>query len=396
MTVTTPPRPRKICVVTGSRAEYGILSRLMKEIDAHPDAELQVVATNMHLSPEFGLTYREIEADGFRIDRKVEMLLSTDTATGIVKSMGVGMIGFADTFRELAPDIIVILGDRYEMLAVASAAAVMGIPIAHLHGGEITEGAIDDNLRHAITKLSYLHFTSTEEYRRRVIQMGEAPERVFCTGALGVDNILNEPILSLPELEEQLGFRLGEDYIVATYHPVTREPGMAETHIKALLSALETVTDRFRILFTLPNSDADGRAISAAINEWCALRPDKAIAVKSLGRKRFYTAMRHASAMIGNSSSGLIEAPSFRIPTLNIGDRQKGRARGNTIVDCAPDRQSIIEGLRQTLSPAFLAQTRADALNPYHHPDTLRSILTPILRTPLAPHPPKPFHNLPS
>ena len=223
---------RKICIVTGTRAEYGILSRLMKSLNEDSSVELQIIATNMHLSPEFGLTVREIEEDGLRVDRKVEMLLSSDTAVGTVKSMGLASIGLADAYAELDPDLIVILGDRYEMLAAVSAALIFGIPVAHLHGGEITEGAYDDALRHAITKLSFLHFTSTEEYRDNVIQMGETPDRVFWVGALGADNIGSGEIMSLTELEESLGFNLGDDFMLVTFHPVTKEPGQAESQTK--------------------------------------------------------------------------------------------------------------------------------------------------------------------
>ncbi|MDE6716466.1 MAG: UDP-N-acetylglucosamine 2-epimerase (hydrolyzing), partial [Muribaculaceae bacterium] len=274
---------RKICVVTGTRAEYGILSGLMKELQANANVCLQIIATNMHLSPEFGLTYQEIEADGFVIDKKIEMLLSSDTQVGTVKSMGVALISLADALSELNPDLILILGDRYEMLSVASAATVMGIPIVHLHGGEITEGAYDDNIRHAITKLSYLHFTSTKEYRNNVIQMGESPDRVFWVGALGVDNILQEKILSRKELSESLGIDLSEDFVVVTYHPVTKEPGKAESQINALLSSLEDIVNDYKIVFTLPNSDSDGRIIASMIRGWVEAHKDRAYAFPSLG-----------------------------------------------------------------------------------------------------------------
>lgn len=259
---------RKICIVTGTRAEYGILSHLVKSLLDDPRVELQIIATNMHLSPEFGLTYREIEADGFKIDKKVEMLLSSDTHVGTVKSMGLASIGFADAFAELSPDLIVILGDRFEMLAAASAAMIFGIPVAHLHGGEITEGAYDDSIRHAITKLSYLHLTSTEEYRKRVIQMGECPERVFWVGAPGVDNIMNEKLLSVESLGTYLNFDLGERYLVVTFHPVTKEPHEAVSQTEALLDCLIPYLDTHKVLFTLPNSDTGGRIVSSIIRDW--------------------------------------------------------------------------------------------------------------------------------
>ncbi|MBD5233362.1 MAG: UDP-N-acetylglucosamine 2-epimerase (hydrolyzing) [Bacteroidales bacterium] len=371
---------RKICILTGTRAEYGILSSLMKELKNHPDVTLQIIAMNMHLSPEYGLTYKEIEADGFVIDKKVEMLLSSDTAVGTVKSMGLALIGLSDALSELSPDIVVILGDRYEMLAAASAASILGIPIAHLHGGEITEGAYDDFIRHAISKMAYLHFTSTEEYRKRVIQMGESPERVFYVGALGVDNIKKETLLSLSELEESLGRSLGDKFLIVTYHPVTMEAGNASEQIAAMLSALDTVLNNYKLLITLPNSDADGRLIAAAIKEWATDKEDKVIVVQSLGRKRFYTAMKYSTAIIGNSSSGIIEAPTFGIPTLNVGNRQKGRAQGNTIINCTPDRNSILEGLGTVLSKDFIDFVGKQGNNPYYRPDTLRDIVN-ILTT---------------
>lgn len=387
---------RKICVATGTRAEYGIMSRLIKSLKDDDRVDLQVVATNMHLSPEFGMTVREIEADGIRVDRKVEMLLSSDTPTGTVKSMGLAMIGFADAFAGLDPDLVVILGDRSEMLAVASAAAVFGIPIAHLHGGEITEGAYDDCIRHAISKMSYLHFASTEEYRRRIIQMGESPDRVFNVGALGVDNILSEEIMPLSELEGSLGFPLGDRYLLVTYHPVTREPGQACGQIDSLLEALESVKDDYKILFTLPNSDTDGRVIASRIREWAVQYGDRVKAVQSLGHKRYYSALKHASALVGNSSSGIIEAPSFRVPTLNIGNRQKGRVRGNTVVDCGVATDDIKAGLQRVLNPDFLEYVKSNGINPYYQPDTLQAIKSKLVEAPVARHSAKPFYNLPT
>ena len=386
---------RKICVVTGTRAEYGILSRLIKSLNEDSSVELQIIATNMHLSPEFGMTVREIEEDGLRVDRKVEMLLSSDTAVGTVKSMGLASIGLADAYAELDPDLIVILGDRYEMLAVASAALIFGIPVAHLHGGEITEGAYDDAIRHAITKLSFLHFTSTEEYRDNVIQMGESPDRVFWVGALGADNIGSGEIMSLTELEESLGFNLGIDFLLVTFHPVTKEPGQAESQTKALLDSLEEVIDRHKVLFTLPNSDTDGRIIGRMVHDWVQAHPDKAIAVTSLGRRRYYSALEHCKAVIGNSSSGLCEAPSFRKPTLNIGIRQQGRAQGNTIVNCDSTRESITEGLRKVLSDNFAGYVSLYGVNPYVKQDTLETIKSVLKDFPLPRHAVKHFYKIP-
>lgn len=384
---------RKICFVTGTRAEYGILSRLMLSLKDDEAVHLQIIATNMHLSPEFGLTVREIEEDGLKVDRKVEMLLSSDTSVGTVKSMGLASIGLADAYAELKPDLILILGDRYEMLAAASAALIFGIPVAHLHGGEITEGAYDDAIRHAITKLSYLHFTSTEEYRQNVIQMGESPERVFWVGALGADNIGNDDMMTLKELEGSLDFKLGKDFLLVTFHPVTKEPGQAEAQTQALLDALEKVSDSHNILFTLPNSDTDGRIIAKMVRSWAQGHSDKAVAVTSLGRRRYYSALKHCKAVIGNSSSGLCEAPSFRKPTLNIGIRQQGRAQGNTIVNCNATLQSIIEGLNKVLSKEFMDFVLKEGLNPYVKPDTLSAIKSVLKEYPLEKHPLKHFHK---
>jgi len=385
---------RKICVVTGTRAEYGIMSLLMKSLQDDPKAELQILATNMHLSPEFGLTYKEIEADGFKIDKKIEMLLSSDTHTGTVKSMGLATIGFADAYDELKPDMIVILGDRYEMLAAASAALIFGVPVAHLYGGEITEGAYDDAIRHAITKLSYLHLTSTEEYRHRVIQMGESPERVHWVGSLGADNISKETLLSLHELEDSIGHDLGDGFILATYHPVTKEPGQAEIQVKALLDALEGHLAEHNVLFTLPNSDTDGRIIAKMIEDWAAEHKEQVAVVASLGRKRYYSALASCATVVGNSSSGLVEVPTFKKPTLNIGNRQKGRAQGNTVVNCAADKDSISEGLKKVLSPEFAENVSQNGYNPYSKEGTLQEIHRILVETKIPENAIKQFHDI--
>ena len=374
---------RKICVVTGTRAEYGIMSRLMQTLKDDEHVELQIIATNMHLSPEFGMTVNEIENDGFVVNRKVEMLLSSDTAVGTVKSMGVASIGFADAYQELNPDLIIILGDRYEMLAAASAALIFGIPIAHLHGGEITEGAYDDSIRHAITKLSFLHFTSTEEYRKRVIQMGESPDRVFWTGALGVENIKNETLLTKKELESSLGHTLDRPFLIVTFHPVTSEHGTAIIQTESLLKALQEKINHYQIIFTLPNSDTDGRVISRMIKEWSVGKEDRVIIVPSLGRKRYYSALKYCDAIIGNSSSGLIEAPSFKKPTLNIGRRQQGRAQGNTVINCNADYLSIKDSLDIVLSEEFKNYVKDAGVNPYHKTGTQNLIHKILIQTPL-------------
>ena len=384
---------RKICVFTGTRAEYGIMSRLFRLIADDPELQLQIVATNMHLSPEFGLTYKEIEADGFHIDKKVEMLLSSDTSNGILKSMGLAIIGFADALEDLQPDLAIILGDRYEMLAAAEACLIYKVPVAHLYGGEITEGAYDDAIRHCITKLSHLHFTSTEEYRNRVIQMGEAPERVFYVGALGVNNIRNEEIMTLAELEDSLQFKLSEKFLLITFHPVTMETSTAAEQCNDLLLALEEINEDYHLLFTLPNSDTDGRVIIQKINDYVAKHTDRALAITSLGKKRYYSALKYATAVVGNSSSGLVEAPSFNIPTLNIGNRQLGRTRAETVVDVPATLEGIREGLRMVLSPKFIEKIK-DAVNPYEKVNTIENIFNIIKTYPLEGLIQKTFYNL--
>ncbi|MDE6531940.1 MAG: UDP-N-acetylglucosamine 2-epimerase (hydrolyzing) [Muribaculaceae bacterium] len=375
---------RKICFITGTRADYGIMAPLMRAVKDSGMADLSVIATNMHLSPDYGMTVDEITADGFSIDARVESLLAADSPSATVKSMGLTQIGLADAFARINPELVVILGDRYEMLAAASAALIFRIPVAHLYGGETTEGAYDDSIRHAITKLSWLHFTSTEFYAKRIIQMGEDPARVKWVGALGVENISNEDFMSLEELEESIGFRLGEKFLVATFHPATASPGEERQQTIALLDALEdALTNGFRILFTMPNSDTGGKTVAALIKTWAASHPGDVAAVESLGRRRYFSALRHASAVVGNSSSGLIEAPSFGIPTLNIGDRQKGRARGASVLDVAADVSEIRDGLATILSDSFREKASV-ASNPYAKPGTINAILDSLLYAPLS------------
>ena len=380
---------RKICVITGSRAEYGLLSGLMKAIKEDESLKLQVIATNMHLSPEFGLTYKEIERDGFFINKKVEMLLSSDTANATTKSVGFATIGFADAFEDLKPDMIVVLGDRFEILAAVSAALFFKIPVAHLHGGEITEGAYDDCIRHAITKMSHLHFTSTEEYRQRVIQLGENPKRVFNVGAPGIENIKKVPLMIKEELESTLdGFTLNDKTLLITYHPVTLENSTAEEQIHNLLSALDEYSD-IKIIFTLPNSDTDGRVIIRLINEYVSKHPGKAIAYPSLGLKRYLSALQFVKAVVGNSSSGIIEVPSFGIPTLNIGDRQKGRIAADSVINCGTSKKDILEGLDKVLNSGHI-----EIHNPYEGKNTTADILHVLKTYPLEGLIQKTFYNL--
>jgi GDP/UDP-N,N'-diacetylbacillosamine 2-epimerase (hydrolysing) len=339
-------------VVTGTRAEYGLLYWLMKEIENDPKLELQLIVTGMHLSPEFGLTYKLIEQDGFKINEKVEMILSSDSPVGIGKSMGLGLIGFTEALQRLSPDITVMLGDRYEILVAAQAALVLNIPIAHLAGGEITEGALDNAMRHAITKLSHLHFVSAEEYRRRVIQMGEMPDKVFNYGTIGLDNIRRLKLMTRHELERSMSFGFGSLNFLVTYHPVTMQDGENEQHISELLLSLERYPQA-KIIFTLPNSDAGGRLITQRIHEYVQRNSEQAVAFISMGQIRYLSALREVDVVIGNSSSGVIEAPYFKTPTVNIGIRQQGRLKADSIIDCSDQRDSIVSAIDRALSVPF-------------------------------------------
>jgi UDP-hydrolysing UDP-N-acetyl-D-glucosamine 2-epimerase len=343
---------RKICVVTGTRAEYGLLYWLMKEIQDDPDLELQLVVTGMHLSPEFGLTYRTIEQDGFPIHEKVEMLLSSDTPVGIATSIGLGTIGFANAFERLKPDILVLLGDRFEILAAAQAAMVARIPIAHLHGGETTEGVIDESIRHAVTKMSHLHFVSTEVYRRRVIQLGEDPARVITVGAIGLDNIRKMTFLDREELEKSIGFSLGKQAFLITFHPVTLEKQGPKKAMTELLHALEYFPDA-KLIFTKPNADTDGRIISQMIDDFVHKDPKRAICFTSMGQLLYLSAIKHVDVVIGNSSSGILEVPYFKKPTVNIGARQRGRIKPSSVINCDETAESISQAIQTALSPHF-------------------------------------------
>ncbi len=354
---------RKICVFTGTRAEYGLLKPLMEEIKKDKELELQIVASGMHLSPEFGLTYREIEKDGFKIDEKIEMLLSSDTPVGVSKSIGLGIIGYTDALNRLKPDITVVLGDRFEALAFAIASYMHRIPIAHLYGGEATFGLIDEGIRHSITKFSYLHFTSTEEYRKRVIQLGEHPERVFYVGALGIDNIKKLKLLTKKQLEKRLGRKLKEKNLLITFHPVTLEEGSSEYQFKELLRVLNEL-DNTLLIFTKANADTEGRKINYLIDEFIANHPDKAIAFTNMGQLLYLSTMKYVDAVVGNSSSGIIEAPSFKIGTINIGDRQKGRIKAKSIIDCDPEYKSIKKAIYQLYSDEFQKKLKK-VKNPY-------------------------------
>lgn len=367
---------KKVCVITGTRAEYGLLKPLVQKINNDNSLELQLVVTGMHLSSEFGLTYQEIEQDGFEITERNEMLLSSDTPNGITKSVGLGTIGFADIFTRIVPDMVVILGDRYEALAAATAAMIHRIPIAHIHGGELTEGLIDESIRHAITKMSVLHFTSTEKYRNRVIQLGEQPDRVFYVGALGVENIKTRILMSKEQLEESLHFRLDKPYIMVTFHPVTLEDGTAQEQFENLLSALDSI-EGYRIIFTKANSDTDGRIINSKIDAYVGKNKGKADAFTSLGMVRYLSAIKYCEMVVGNSSSGIIEVPSFHIPTVNIGDRQKGRVRGKSVIDCGCTQKEIEEAIHtaQTMRRNNMLKNE---MNPYEGRNTSEIIVNLI------------------
>ncbi|PUZ21238.1 GDP/UDP-N,N'-diacetylbacillosamine 2-epimerase (hydrolysing) [Chitinophaga costaii] len=372
---------KKICVVTGTRAEYGLLYWLMKVLKSTSGFTLQVVATGMHLSPEFGLTYRQIEADGFVIDKKVEMLLSSDTTIGINKSLGLGVIGMSEAFVALEPDLVILLGDRFEIFAAATAAMISRIPIAHCHGGEATEGVIDESIRHSITKMSHLHFTSNEVYRKRVIQLGESPDRVFNVGALGIENINRLKLLDQEQFEHSIGFVLGQKNVLVTFHPVTLEVSSAESQFNALLMALDALQG-VKMIFTKANADTDGRIINQLIDDYVSRNREKAIAFTSLGQLRYLSALQYMDVIIGNSSSGILEVPSFKKPTVNIGDRQLGRIKAMSVIDCEPDVVSISSAIRQAFDTGF-RQSLQNMESPYGKGNPSEQIVEIIQNTPL-------------
>lgn len=370
---------RKICVVTGSRAEYGLLRPVIDGLRKARGAELQLVVTGAHLSPEFGLTYREIEKDGFEIRERVEMLLSADTPSAVTKSMGVGTVGFADVFARLRPDLLLLLGDRYEVLVAAIASMMAGIPIAHINGGETTEGAFDEAIRHSVTKMSHLHFVAAEAYRRRVVQLGEDPKRVFLVGGLGVDAIKSLPLLDRTDLEASLGMALGARSLMVTFHPVTLEGDNAK-QMAALLSALDEFPDT-GLIFTMPNADTGSRELAKMVESFVARRAN-ARAFTSLGQLRYLSCMRYVDGVVGNSSSGLAEAPTFRIGTVNIGDRQRGRLKAESVIDCAPTSHSIAGAIHTLYSEQFRRRL-PKARNPYGEGGAAAKIVDTLQSYPL-------------
>lgn len=353
---------KQVCVVTGSRAEYGLLRWVMQGLRDSDRCHLQTIVTGMHLSPEFGSTWQVIVDDGFAIDWKVEMMLGSDSAVGVTKSMGLATIGFADAFAHLAPDLVVILGDRFETLAAASAALIAGIPLAHLHGGEVTMGAYDDAIRHALTKMAHLHFTATEPYRARVIQMGEDPARVWCVGGFGLDGIRKLDRIARPELEESLGISLGKSALMITFHPETASGASNRLQMTELLAALEETSAQ--LIFTMPNADNEGRVLFSMIKDFVARNKGRSCVHRSLGQRRYLSALAEVDAVVGNSSSGLIEAPAFGKGTVNIGARQDGRLRAASVLDCVAERGAIARAIAQVLTPDFSAAIQGQ-VNPY-------------------------------
>lgn len=368
---------KKVCVVTGTRAEYGLLYPVLKKINNDSELSLQLVVTGTHLSPEFGYTISEIEKDGFNISSKIEILLSSDTSVGVCKSMGLANISFSETFDRLKPDIVILLGDRFETFCAASVATVCNIPIAHLHGGETTEGAFDEAFRHSITKMSYLHFTSTEAYRKRVIQLGEDPKRVFNVGALGVENIKRIKLLDKESLEKKLDFNLNDKLFLITFHPTTLEKNTSKNQFSEILKALDNFNAK--LIFTKANSDKDGRIINYMIDEYVKNR-NNAIAFKSMGILNYLSAMKYSSLVIGNSSSGIIEAPSFKIPTINIGDRQRGRIQAESVINSKPLYHDIRLAIERGISKEFNNYIK-DMTNPYGNGNTSQKVIDIIKRT---------------
>ena len=381
---------KRVCVVTGTRAEYGLLHPLLKRLAKDPVA-LQLLVTGAHLSERHGLTYREIEEDGFGIDERVELPLDDDSPLGIARAAAAALGGIADALGRLAPDLVVVLGDRYEIFAAATAAHILGIPIAHIHGGEVTEGAIDDAFRHAVTKMSALHFVATEEYRKRVVQLGEEPDRVFTVGALGLDNIVSAEFVEREELERQIGFPLGGQSALATFHPVTLATDSVR-QLEAMLAALDCFPE-LHLLFTGTNADAEGIAVQQRVQEYVGTRLERAHAIESLGRRNYLSAMRCVDFVIGNSSSGIIETPSFGIPTVDIGRRQKGRVKADSVIECEPREEDIVRAIERALSPEFREQCR-NVVNPYGDGRAAERIESIVLDRVGHLSPAKSFHDL--
>ncbi len=384
--------PIKLCVVTGTRAEYGLLSKLMRLAKNDKAFKLQIAATGMHLSQKFGMTAKEIEADGFKIDAKVDIDLSCDSPAGTAKSAGLGLIGFGESFAKLRPDIVVALGDRFEILSAVEAALFARIPVAHISGGERTDGAYDDSIRHAITKMSQLHFAATADYARRIVQLGEDPKRVFNVGAMAVDSIASAKLLDRTQFEKSIGRKLAKRNLLVTFHPATNEGSDPAKQFKELLKAIDKLENTLAV-FTMPNADTGGAKLFKLIESYAAANPAKAVAFASLGHLRYLSAMKHVDAVVGNSSSGIVEAPSFKIGTVNIGSRQGGRARAASVIDCAPTEKEISAAFEKLYSPSFQRKLKG-VRSPFGKPGASEKILKAIKAAKLSELPLKIFRDL--
>ncbi len=382
---------KKICIVTGSRAEYGLLYWLIRAVKEDLDLELQLIVTGMHLSSEFGFTYKEIEKD-FKIDKKIDMHLSLDNSVEISRSMGLAQTSFSEAFNELKPDIVVVLGDRYEIFSAAVSAMISRVPIAHIHGGEATEGLIDEAIRHSISKMSHLHFTAAEEYSNRVIQLGEEPNRVFNVGGMGIENIKKLKLLSKKEFENSINFKLNKKNILVTFHPVTLEKQTSEKQFKELLNTIDEL-ENTNIIFTKTNSDIDGKIINKMIDQFTLKNPNKSISITSLGQKNYLSALKYVDLIIGNSSSGLLEAPSFKIGTINIGDRQNGRLKAQSVVDCLTDKKNIKKAIERVYSDKFQKLLK-NVRNPYGEECASQKIIKVLKNVSLNEILKKPFFNI--
>ncbi len=383
---------RRICIFTSTRADWGLLRGVAEEVRGHENLELQLLVSGSHLSAKFGMTVSEIEDAGFDISARVDVLKYDDSAQGVCRSMGFALPGYSGALAELKPDLIVVLGDRYETLCVAVATQILRIPLAHIHGGETTEGAVDESFRHAITKMSQVHFPACEEYRNRIIQLGENPDRILNVGALGVENIGKVSMMGREELCSSIGFRLDCPFFLVTFHPVTLENSTAGSQLDELFAALEQFPEH-RVLFTKANADADGQIINDRLDAYVGLNADRCLVVPSLGIQRYLSAMKLCAAVIGNSSSGILEAPSFHVPTVNIGDRQKGRVRAQGVLDCEPDRLSIQSEINRALTPEFV-QSLKGSCSPFKKANTALSIVDTLEAVDLSNILKKPFFNL--
>ncbi len=363
---------KKIWVITGSRAEYGLLKPLIKRIKKGGRFKLEIIVTGQHLVSQYGLTFREIEKDGFSISKKVKILSAGDSDRSVTQSVALGVSKFGKIFSKERPDLLIVLGDRFEIFAAVSAAYIFKIPIAHLHGGELTSASMDDAFRHAITKMSMMHFVSTPEYKRRVVQLGEDPQRVFSVGAIGIDSIKDMELLSIFELQKQLVFKFGKKNLLVTFHPVTLEGHTSAFQFNELLSALDNFKD-LKIIFTKPNADVGSLVISSMIDEYVKLNRHRAKAFISLGTLKYLSLIRNIDAVVGNSSSGIIEVPSFGKPTVNIGNRQRGRIRAKSVIDSKPQKKEILNAIKKALSPEFTKFCKT-VNNPYGKGNTAGKI----------------------